>query len=546
MVDSKYSDRSFFGKEIYVYQSDLVAYDETKESLKPFKSFKNLVKSGINQETYENKVAGVPFIDESLGMLCVKVLTEYEKAVDLVFFENLVKQVAKEGTRILLDSRGLISDDITIDNLLTNYYTFTYVLNADNLANFRPCSNIDFIVGIPLRFLNNIEVNTTVDNFDESQAIFKLNLNSIRLLSNTEKILQALSSRATEYYNFLYPDKFTPGFVLNYDLLAVREYVSSLTELMDYFQKPLRNDNPFDFELGYDKNLKLVYVKVIDGNEEYIPKSMLNTFTFRPSFTSQRVINYFINADRMLLDSRTLSLLDFLKKYVKYPDIEFKNVEFKLGNGEVLPKDITDTFVSSRAKNSELCVSATSAINDIAFSNPAYHFFWNEFGKKEEKPPVTENEKIRLLQEKAESDKRKAEYDAARKGGLFSAFGGVTFKGTWDNTLAGASTGVTEGLRGQVQSFTGGPVGGTGNVPTTLNILFNVNKRLNLYDYIIKKLICYAKQSNSQSSAELAAILEKIGPDLWNYIIYVSQIQADPSSKSFYQQAIRGLGRLMI
>ncbi len=389
VVDERYSD--LLDKHLYISKSDLEVI-VNKKSFDIICSLENKP----NQNSYETdiriKEPFIPYVDNSNGMYCVKIETEYEKSVSSVFFDKVVKDSYKAGIQILLSSRGFKSDETTINNILNDYYTFAYVLETDNIIDTRSCTPINLVVGIPLRYFNEFQYEREVASNVTEQIV--LEFNSKNFKEKTNKILKAYSNISPQYESYLYPNKFFQGFILQYEIESVRQNVNNFLELLDKVEKPLLPNKYSEYTIGLTSNLDILSIKIKEGSNIYsVPKNVLKQYQYKDSFWTKRLLHLYLNSEIILQDSVNLQFLDFVNKYVKYPQAVLKTFEVELADGSILNESQVQTYSQAYLKNQEQCYRISG--RDIYFSDPIYHLFIENFEESKDdffEPKTLEDE----------------------------------------------------------------------------------------------------------------------------------------------------------
>lgn len=478
-----------------------------KETYKPINTKENRPDPQAQEINPYLKETFIPYIDRKNGLYSVRIQTDYEKVLDSLLFENLLHDVFYEGVSLLLESRGVRSDNAYIESLIKQYYTFAYI--NDDLAQTvnRPCEPLTFTVSVPLRFFNEAQPSTQAPESATADIILKLENYSLE--DKLNKLLKVLTYRAGDILNLLYPNKFIENFIIDSETESIRTFGVAAAELFAISGFPINPKSETKiYELGLSKDYDLVFIRVTkNGKQYYLSQQLLAQFRLKSEFYSKRIFYYLNNLDGMVKEINQLDIKEFINKYVHYPDTTIKEDLIKV-NGKTLDAQTSAQYRLDFENAAESCLNlndltslASGAARLASFSDPIFHMWvkGSKSGVKEEDPAK------KLAQVKKDSIG-----DQSTSGGEKNATGPVltTVNAGTQTAPAALLDGVVEGAGGMLAN-------------TNLNTLIYGLYRINFSNLLFKKLFCYLKGANPNSE-EIAEILSKIPLDVINYYNYLN------------------------
>jgi hypothetical protein len=384
VVNKEYQYDEYYNKDFYVRTADIKGIDVNKKYLSINNSKENLIDPEAREIIEETRDAFIPYADQRNGLYSVKVEMEYEKFLDNLVFLNSLQKAYREGIRILLESRGFRSDDGFIDYLQENYYNFAYVNKTHDILSIRACVPVRFTVSIPLVFIGkqNEEANfpdAQQDEIDKTKITKVLNLSKQGLISTSEQIMNALLARMTQVEDLTKPLKFLDNFLIDYEVNNISKFVATFYELLTKVDLPPTNSVSQQYIIGLSDELDIISIEIIQkmDNETkvyIVPKSVLEQFKFsKDSFTSKRILNYFLNAENMFKDSydSNIKILEFIGRYVKYPEPRLVD-SIEISPKLTLPADTAKKY-NDFFKQQQECTTIT--LKDVIVNDPVYQIF---------------------------------------------------------------------------------------------------------------------------------------------------------------------------
>jgi hypothetical protein len=513
VVDAAYASAEYFNKKIYVKNSDLVSING-KLRYDPIRTAENMPVQSAEDINIILKEIFIPFIDRKNALYSVRIMTDYEKALDSFLYQNLINDVLYEGVSILLNSRGLKSDNATISKLLGTYNTFAYVHDDQDKTTFRNCEPLTFTVSIPLNFFNEEQaeqISEDLPDIEKSITItnreFKPKLNSI---------LGYLLSRAGDVEELTYPSYVIENYLTDFETAGIRRFAIVTDELLQIAGFPLNSSEEIRYQFDFDNTFNLVKVTCITKNgTKTLNRGLLGQFRMRAEFYNKRVLNYLYLYESMGRDVSSLDILDFLNKYVNYPPVrlveESVNINGKNISGEKLKK-FRQTFQEYKEK----CVNP-SILNDLAgdainaydnFADPIYHLF--------HKSDAAE-------QSKTQDSKGISEW-FAKQGEDITAWR----KDLSDKIGAAEKSAPDYSIKLDIQNgFKQGATAATTRFDTNINTLIYVLNRININKILFEKIFCYLKglNPNDPKNPETAQIIAVLPTQILNYFNYIKQIK---------------------
>ena len=504
IISNNFKGKDFFNKDLYIKTSDLISIEETnKEYLEINNKPDNVINPEAPEIKEETREPFVPYADRKNGLYSVKGEMEYEKFIDNFFIINSIKKAHREGVRILLESRGFRSDSPFIDYLFDNYHVFSYVNKTHDIINTRKCTPVRFTVSIPLVFMD--------DNYPVIQEVEK-NYSSVEreliyskeeLVNNAEKIINSLLARTNQIEELTKPLNFLSNFTLNYEINSITRFVGTFQDLLIKVGRPATRDSIQNYKIGLSKDLEIVYIKIEQkiGNitDLYtVPESVLKQYRFSSdSLFSKRIINYFVNIDKMYLDaySAQIKILEFLETYVNYPRPQLSKT-IKIGEDVRITTEKAREYIDYFNSQQESCSSFT--MKELFNTDPVYHLFVTAT-QQIVMPPDNEKEtfdKIKEVIKNIEKDGNKEKGKVASivwndfKSGLDSSVSSVTPKGK------------------KIEGFRKG-----------MSIVLHILEDLSLTKIIIQNIVCLLMQGDS-SDKEIQDMINKyLTPEILAYVL---------------------------
>lgn len=478
-----------------------------KETFKPVNTKENRPDIQAQEINPYLKEIFVPYIDKKNGLYSVRIQTDYQKVLDSLLFENLLHDVFYEGVSLLLESRGIRSDNTYIEELVNQYYTFAYINDDLGQTVNRPCEPLTFTVSMPLRFFN--EAQPSQEPLENVKADIILKLENYSLEDKLNKILRVLTYRAGDILNLLYPNKFIENFILDYETESIKSFGVAAAELFAIAGFPINPKSESKiYELGLSSNYDLIFIKITKDNKEfYLPQQLLAQFRLRAEFNSKRIFYYLNNLSDMLREIPTLDIKEFINKYVHYPDTSIKEDLIKV-NGKALDAQKSAEYRLDYEKATESCLNLsdiTSLASETAkfasFSESAYHMWVKGSVGGEQKQDPT---------------KKMSEFKK-------SFFGDMESTGENKNATGGILTSIKTNTVSATTASLEGIVEGTSEMltNTNLNTLIYGLYRINFSNLLFKKLFCYLKGADPNAE-EIADILSKLPLDVINYYNFLS------------------------
>jgi len=457
----------------------------------------------------------LPYVDTRNGLFSVRVQTDYLKVLDTYTFDTLLQDVLYEGINILLASRGFRSDNATISNLISDYYTFAYINKDLDLTVERVCEPLTFTVSIPLRFFNNFQTSEqeTV-NFDQvAKKIIEIrsgNRNDpLNIVNITNRLLRALSSRAGDVQELVFPDKFIENFILDFELQSLKNFAVTFNKLFTIAGFAPATSGLINYFIGFDNSFNLVSIKVErilpNGSLEtkILNQSLLSQFRLDSTFNSKRIFNYIENLNNIQQDV-SIGILDFLDRYVNYPKAKLNTQKFSITENVTLPPETVKRYRQRHedAKSKVLRASdvAGAVTSGIEFSDTIYSLFL----------------------EKETSKRFENSYAGYKKN-----FGII--ESSWDNENVNLQPFQDKEIG--VQFSEGAKNAGLALAEkySSLNTYAYILRRLNIKKILMQHIFCYIKginpQGNSAAAAEISSIIASLPEDVISYFNYLQSIK---------------------
>jgi hypothetical protein len=530
IIDINYRNAEYFNKLVYIKKENLVNVGGKNE----FKTLctKNTLPDRNAEEIDPNlKEVFVPYVDPYNGMYSVRIRTDYEKVLDSFMFENLLGDVLNEGVFLLLSSKGYKSDNQTIQNLLSTYYSFAYVNNDLDLTINRACEPLNFTVSIPLRFFDEFKVEDTPD-VPPGPVTQTLTLINKSIRTEINKVISALTARSGDILQLTYPNRFINGFVIDFELAALRQFVNSANELFSIAGYPLNSDDTIQYELGLDDDFNLNSLTIISGENEPVKvhPAILSQMRMSAEFNSKRIFYYLTVTDEMLSQVQSLEILSFLQTYVKYPQINL-GYEQVIVSGEVVPPEKVAKFRLAYASASEECINPSylqSAAGDIIdiFSDPTFHLFIGQDKDKQQAPVPEKNVGSGIFSTITSIKQELQTYSKAAGNDGISLYTGDY--GDGKILISSIGTGIVDDIKKTFQFNT--------------NTLVYILNRLNVNKILFNAIFCYLKgqDPNGQNNEVIASTVAQLPADMVNYFNYYQQIKGFKGAE-FARALNRGL-----
>jgi len=516
IIDNSFSSASYFNSFIYILKENLKNIGN-KKTFKPFCKDDNLI--DVNAPEIDPKLRQIflPYVDSRNGFLSVRIQTDYEKILDAFAFENLLNEVYYEGVNVLLSSRGFKSDNETIKQLTKDYYSFAYINKDLDLTVERRCEPLTFTVSIPLRFFNNFVKNPSEAIPNIGNATKFLKINNLDFLTNISRLTRFIGARSAEVQELIMPDKFIDGFVIDFELSSIRSFGVSFIKMMALAGFPLKNSSLTEYEFGFDNDLNLVFVKILDGNNtEFLNNSILAQMRLNGEFNSKRIFNYLLNLNNIENDLFSITILEFLDRYVNYPKANLETVKIVI-NEQILPPETVRQYTQKHeeAKHDVIKLSDVTnlAQNAISLTDTVYTLFVEERSKKELKTSWTSfKENFEIIED---------------------GFGNNLNQQTDDEI----GTQFLDGF-----SQTGDQLKKQFKKNFNLSTLMYVLRKINFKKALFQHVFCYLKGINPQRPdliAEVADLVSRIPPEIINYFNYLYTIRSYKGA-SFARAAMNG------
>jgi len=509
VIDQTYQSAEYFEKEFYVLKNNLVNIGN-KQSYEPLcYEFNSIDKSAI-QINPVTRDTFIPYVDRYNGVFSVRIQVSYEKILDMMLFRKVLEEVYYEGVNILLASRGLQSDNETINSLKNKYYTFAYIQNDLDLTARRICEPLTFTVSIPLNFFNQQAALT--NNSISKKATKFIKFSNKDFIIKIENIMSILSAREDDLRRETFPANTLENLVIISELEFLRSFSVAANEIFNIAESPLTEDAPLtEYTVGLDDNLNIVSIDILktvdDGTEEIsFNEGLLASARMNGNFANKRIFYYFLNLDNMKDDLYNLTAVEFYTRYVKYPQVSLIEEKVTVDGIEIPPEKVKE-FRLTLSKDTDKCLKVSDISNlatsiiDVA-SDPVFHLFAqndprNQFSLQTISQQISKN--LQLL----------------------------------NNHFKNAGQPNTDTGSGGIQLFLDDVISKTGEAAKTvgstvvenvkkdffadLNSLYYLFGRLDLQEIIFKQIICNLK-GLPISSPEVANALSQIPDAVLDYI----------------------------
>lgn len=523
--DPKLQISENYNKQFYILNSNL-------ENIGGKQTYKADT-SQFNQidETYSDinpylKEVFVPYIDRKNGFYSVRISVDYEKILDMKLFNKVLEEVYLEGINVLLASRGILSDNATIKSLRDKYYTFAYIHKDFDITVRRICEPLTFTVSIPLNFFNSSDIaEASITQPIASRTTKFIKFTNLDLVDKIDNIISILQNRIEELNKALFPNKILENFVIDFELNSLRGFASSADELFKVAGYPINpNDDITYYELGLDDNLELLSVSVKhfkDGKQisVYLSQQFISQARLKAEFNNKRIFNYFLNLDNMYNELLSENVIEYYKKYVKYPDISLIDEEYTINGIDISPEQIKE-FRLNFSKNSEACYNFSDAqklldksLESTILFDPLYNLFIPNDPKKYVNIPSIKEQISNNLKE-LNSKKENITIDKIGVGPIQFTVGNSTPSG----------------------SITPAPYS---DYSSTSNAFAYILKRLDIQEILFTRILCLLKGSNPNAQ-EIASIISTIPQAILNYIAYIQTIQ-ELKGAAFYRALEQGI-----
>lgn len=444
----------------------------------------------------------LPYVDTKNGLFSVRIQTDYDKILDSYTLDQLLHDVYYEGVSLLLSSRGFRSDNATITNLINSYYTFAYINKDLDLTVERVCEPLTFTVSIPLRFFNSfVAADTSAPIFSGNKI---LTFNNKDIIYKTNKLLKFISSKAGDFQELTFPDKFIEGFTIDFEIASLQTFVSSANQLFTISGFPFKDKKIVEYYIGLKDNLDISSIKVIvDGKETILATNLVSQFKLNASFNSKRIFNYFLNLQNIENEILNIDAITFLNKYVDYPKAKLNSQQIVLPEGITLPPDTVRRYrtrnEASKNNTIRLADVGAAATETIQLSDTIYSLF-------------IENQNKKTLETGFGAFKKNF---GILDGGSF--FGNVDLQGLQDESIGlQFKDGATVAFDGLKQKY------------SSLNTYQYILSRLNIKKILFQHILCYIKgiNPNGPLAEEIADLISQLPEEVINYFNYLSSIKS--------------------
>jgi hypothetical protein len=502
VVNYQYSEYAFFKNKFYIEQSYLQNI-KNRERYQPLKTPEFNIDINAIESDPALKQIFIPYVDRKNGLYSVRIQTDYDKVLESFVFAKLLEDVYLEGIKILLSSRGLRSDNETINKLRNKYYTFGFVNKDLDLTTTRQCEPLTFTVSIPLNFFD-IEAPYIKEN--KSETILDIIPDTTIRFSNKDLLLKinlianAFANRENNLARLLYPNKSYRGFVLSIEIASLKTFYSSASELFSGIGYSFSDLGFIEYEIGLNSNFELVKIKIIKNNKEYVlPTAALSQFRMSGEFNSKRIFSYFQNYDSLISEGTNTDVIEFISRYVKFPVPSIEHKEITI-NGMTIPDEVADRYRVEFDQSAESCLRLSDITgltsNIINFTDVAFNLFVKE-QDEEGKVKPSNIEKIG-----AAFKNIKEEISAARAADSKSDSAGVVME---------VGPAFAEAGKEYVEKYS--------DYHNILSTLGYYCQRINFTQVIFSKMICLLKRidPNDPDNPELARVVSEIPLDLINF-----------------------------
>jgi hypothetical protein len=519
VVDYLYESAEYFEKTFYILNENITNLTN-KKSFIAVCNTENEIDISAQEIDPNLRDTFIPYIDKRNGLFSIRIQTDYEKILDSFLFDQVLQEVFYEGMSLLLASRGFRSDNDTITSFLNEYLTFGYINKDLDLTTIRPCEPLTFTVSLPLRFFNNFEPVTNEQEIvrQASKKIKFTNKNFVELINN---ILFVFKKKSADIFSLTYPNKFIENLSVDYEFLRIKNFAKTASRLFEVSGYPILAQNIINYEIGYEygarNDLKIIYIKINTDNKEiYLNQAILSQFRLSGEFSSARIFNYLENISLMRRDIDSLDILDFLKKYVKYPSVNLIEEKITIAGEDLTPEKVK----SYRTSFSDLkkCLNTKDLVNGVdegfRLADTIYYLFIED---QQENSIPTAYETFKQnnpdLFEKTKESKNTNASDGALRRKYTTPEGNIVYY----PELAREQY-VT--ARDQISNEFYTQVGSLSNL-STLSYMLN---RLNITKILMQHMFCYLRglPTSSREAIELAT---RISPDIINYFTYLYNIR---------------------
>jgi hypothetical protein len=333
----------------------------------------------------------IPYVDQKNGLFSVRIQTDYDRLIDQVLFYNVLEEVLVEGASILLATRGFASDNTTIDNLRSTFTTFAYINKDLDITTTRSCEPLTFTVSIPMRFFNSFEPAAEEELQDSGQIARAISLTNKNFVNRINSLLSTLTKFTGDLDQLLSPNKFIDGFILDAEILFIKQFSDAFAELVGLSGYPVDDVSVITYSLELSENYDLLGVTFKKENREFkASRSLLAQFKLQGKFNNKRIFYYLFNLDNMISDSLSLEALPFITKYAQFPSISLKTFTVKIGDTKIPDEKVQDYYAEYIGK-SESCITLGdikgAASSTLAFTDAYYSLFIEQqFGTQTIKP----------------------------------------------------------------------------------------------------------------------------------------------------------------
>lgn len=505
VIDSLSVNTEYYGKEFYI-ASDNLKNIGNKQTYTPACDLINSIDikaldiDPLLMETF------IPYVDKKNGFYSVRIQVDYDRILDMGLFNKVLDEVYYEGVSVLLASRGLKSDNQTIQTIKNKYYTFAYIQNDLDLTVRRICEPLTFTVSIPLNFFN--ELPQLSDVFVSPNQV--INFTNLNFLEKIDSLLTIFSSKSEEIKRSTFPDKIIENFILDFELNSIKNFAISANEIMTICGAPISDAESYtEYTVGLDNNFNLVSCdikkEITNGHQEIkFNQGLLSMSRMRADFNNKRIFNYLINLEYMKQDFQAMEVIQFLKKYVLFPSIRLVDESVSI-NGIDIPPEKLKQYRIEFSKKSESCVTVTDIKNltgtTIDFADPIYHLFVPNDPKEEQLD-------ISVLQRIGKDFKNFKNYFDANKDSTREEFS--------------INIDIINPEKNGINNFLKQSIGD--KVKTSINTLAYVLKRIDVQQALFTRILCTLKGTDPNST-ETAQFLSEIPYEIINYFNYLQMIQ---------------------
>ncbi len=367
VVDPIFESAEYYNKEFYILTENLRNIGEKEMySSKPTK--KNEINKKVSPADPTLKELFTPYIDRNEGLLSVRLQVDYDRILDMVSFNRILEEVYIKGVGILLSSMRSKSGIDSINELRNKYYTFAYINRDLDITIIRECEPLTFTVSIPLSFFEKVE--PLEEQASEKPPVkYTIQFSNFDIGIKLNNLLKILTSRTGDIQNLLYPSKILKNFLVDIELDSIKRFAVGIIDFFTFAEAPVDANSEFltEYFLELDENYELIGIKVKkydnEGFDEIIFKdSLIAQAYFDGKFYNKRIFNYLLRLPAMEVDVTRLEIYDFIKKHVKFPDVNLEEEQISINNQDV-PPEIVSEFMSKYAQSQEACISVKDIQN---------------------------------------------------------------------------------------------------------------------------------------------------------------------------------------